>query len=42
MIAPVGSKVSSFNANADRSTCSRQRPWYVQLESQLCQNFTVL
>ena len=41
MIAPVGSKVRSFNANADLCTCSRQRPWYVQPESQLCQNFTV-
>src|ERR1700756_4616930 len=42
IIAPVGSNVRSFNANADLCTWSRQRPWYVQPESQLCQNFTVL
>src|SRR6267154_1593455 len=41
IIAPVGSKVRSFNANADLCTWSRQRPWYVQPESQSCQNFTV-
>src|SRR5260370_15346259 len=42
IIAPVGSNVRSFNANADLCTWSRQRPRYVQPESQLCQNFTVL
>src|ERR1700730_3418870 len=41
MIAPVGSNVRSFSAKADLCTCSRQRPWYVQEESQSCQNFTV-
>src|SRR6266478_7485835 len=38
IIAPVGSNVRSFNANADLCTWSRQRPWYVQPESQLCQD----
>src|SRR6202045_5373362 len=41
MIAPVGSKVRSFSAKADLCTWSRQRPWYVQEESQSCQNLTV-
>src|SRR5258706_9073363 len=41
MIAPVGSKVSSFSASADLSTRSRQRPRYVHAESHRCQYFTV-
>src|SRR6266852_3896376 len=40
-IAPVGSNVSSFSTSADLSTRSRQRPRYVPLESQRCQNCTV-
>jgi len=35
--APVGSNVKSFMASAERSTISRQRPVYVDRESQFRQ-----
>ena len=41
MIAPLGSWVSSFSVIAERSTISRQRPWYREFFSQDRQKWIV-